>query len=55
MRRTLLVLACVLTGHTFPSLAADELTSGPQPGKTVGSFSPLNVTGPDAGERECLV
>jgi hypothetical protein len=32
-----------------------ELKSGPQPGKSVPVFNPLNVTGPDAGEKQCPV
>ena len=36
------------------ALAAD-ITSGPQPGKSVGAFHPLNVTGPFAGQKQCLV
>jgi hypothetical protein len=36
-------------------LAADKLTSGPQPGNKVpGPFHPLNVTGEKAGEKHCL-
>jgi hypothetical protein len=37
------------------ALAADKLTSGPQPGNKVpGPFHPLNVTGDNAGEKYCL-
>jgi hypothetical protein len=32
-----------------------DLKSGPTPGKSVPAFHPLNVTGPDAGEKACLV
>ncbi|HEV3256348.1 MAG TPA: hypothetical protein VG013_05655 [Gemmataceae bacterium] len=36
-------------------LAAGSLKSGPQVGDEVpGPFHPLNVTGPDAGEKVCL-
>jgi hypothetical protein len=36
--------------------AAAEVTSGPQPGERLpGPFSPLNVTGEDAGQKQCLV
>src|SRR5438309_6255847 len=36
-------------------MAADSLKSGPQKGETVpGPFHPLNVTGPDAGQKQCL-
>ncbi len=34
---------------------AEPVTSGPQVGQKVpGPFKPLHVTGPDAGQRECL-
>ena len=33
----------------------DGLKSGPQPGDGCGIFEPLNVTGPFAGEKRCLV
>ncbi|MBN9120946.1 MAG: hypothetical protein J0I06_17635 [Planctomycetes bacterium] len=37
------------------ALAAEPVTSGPQPGdKVPGPFKPMNVTGPDAGKEECL-
>jgi hypothetical protein len=55
MRSTLLAVVCSLTAGLSPPLAAAEPKSGPQPGTTVASFSPLNVTGPDAGDRQCLV
>jgi hypothetical protein len=36
--------------------AAAEIKSGPQPGEQVpGPFTPLNVTGEDAGKKQCLV
>ena len=36
--------------------AADTLQSGPQPGDNVpGPFNPLNVTGDDAGSKQCQV
>jgi hypothetical protein len=36
--------------------AAAEIKSGPQPGdKLPGPFAPLNVTGEDAGKKQCLV
>jgi len=35
--------------------AAGDLESGPQTGDHVGIFEPLNVTGPLAGEKRCLV
>ena len=42
----------LLLGSTF---AADPLKSGPQVGDSVDAFSPLNVTGPFAGNNQCLV
>lgn len=35
--------------------ADDALKSGLQPGKNCSPFHPLNVTGPFAGEKQCLV
>jgi hypothetical protein len=32
-----------------------DLKSGPEPGKSVTPFHPLNVTGSGAGEKLCLV
>jgi hypothetical protein len=32
-----------------------ELKSGLQPGQSVSPFHPLNVTGPDAGQKACQV
>jgi hypothetical protein len=37
------------------ALAADAPKSGPQPGDGMNIFEPLNVTGPYAGEKQCLV
>ncbi len=35
---------------------ADAPKSGPQPGEEIpGPFSPLNITGPDAGQKRCQV
>jgi hypothetical protein len=40
---------------TAAALAGGTVTSGPQPGDRVpGAFEPLNVTGPDAGQKSCL-
>jgi hypothetical protein len=36
------------------SLGAD-LKSGPQVGDSVSAFNPLNINGPDAGEKRCQV
>jgi hypothetical protein len=36
--------------------AADALQSGPQAGDNVpGPFNPLNITGDDAGKKQCQV
>ncbi|HEY7422687.1 MAG TPA: hypothetical protein VH682_00370 [Gemmataceae bacterium] len=38
------------------AIAAEDLKSGPQPGKPVpGPFNPLNVTGSAAGQKVCQV
>lgn len=37
------------------SAVAADLNSGPQVGKSVGAFHPLNVTGRAAGQKNCLV
>ncbi len=36
-------------------MAAEGLKSGPQPGDKCEVFPPLNVTGPLAGKKACLV
>jgi hypothetical protein len=37
-------------------MAAASLKSGPQPGDMIpGPFHPLNVTGPNAGEKTCQI
>lgn len=47
----LLALALVFGGV----VAAEKIKSGPQVGDQVpGPFHPLNVTGPDAGQKVCL-
>jgi hypothetical protein len=47
-------LACaLLVGSVF---AAEALLSGPQTGDRIpGPFNPLNVTGEDAGRKQCQV
>ena len=48
-----LVLAVALVVTNFA--AADPLKAGPQVGQEVpGPFHPLNVTGPKAGQKNCL-
>jgi hypothetical protein len=46
------LLLAVLVGCTD---AAGETKSGPQVGDNCGIFEPLNVTGPFAGKKQCLV
>ena len=36
-------------------VAAEDLKSGPQVGKSVHPFNPLHVTGPGKGGKQCLV
>jgi hypothetical protein len=49
-RACLVALVC-----TFPVLAAGTADSGPQVGEMVpGPFQPLNVNGPNAGQKACL-
>jgi hypothetical protein len=47
------VLALVLVAGCSQAVA--EFKSGPQVGESVVPFEPLNVTGPFAGQKECLV
>jgi hypothetical protein len=47
----MLVATVLLVG----SVAAEELKSGPQPGQGVHPFNPLHVTGPNVGQRLCLI
>jgi hypothetical protein len=43
----------LLVGST---IGAEALESGPKVGSLIpGAFSPLNVTGDDAGQQRCLV
>jgi hypothetical protein len=50
--KTLSILGMVLCATAVS--AADPVKSGPQPGEKVpGPFRPLNVTGPNAGEKVC--
>jgi hypothetical protein len=46
-------LACALLCSVW---AAESLHSGPQAGDPLpGPFTPLNVTGDDAGKKACLI
>ena len=48
--------AWVVAGSLLASMAmADALKSGPQVGKSPGAFHPTHVTGPNAGNKGCLV
>ena len=52
-RRLLLTAACVaLVCGVGP---AADIKSGPQPGKGLTPFNPLNVTGDYAGKSQCLI
>ena len=47
-------VGCLVMG-LWAVMAAGTVKSGPQVGaKVPGPFSPLNVTGPDAGKKSCL-
>lgn len=46
-----LAVALLVSG----AFAAETLKSGPQEGKGVFPFNPLHVTGPSAGQKQCLV
>jgi hypothetical protein len=51
--RTVAITAVLLV---ICPIRAEELKSGPQVGdKLPGAFHPLNVTGPEAGKKNCLV
>ena len=52
VRLTATVAAALLLSGA--ALAA-ELKSGPQKGQPVGAFNPLHATGPNAGNKRCLV
>ncbi|MBU6294861.1 MAG: hypothetical protein KJS91_09260 [Planctomycetes bacterium] len=48
--------ALAVAGTLMVSMAmAEGLTSGPQVGKSPGAFYPTHVTGPNAGNKGCLV
>lgn len=48
--------AWAVAGSLMVSMAmADGLKSGPQVGKSPGAFHPTHVTGPNAGNKGCLV
>lgn len=47
--------ACAVVALAFSGVMAGGLKSGVPVGKRVSAFSPLNVTGPFAGKKRCLV
>jgi hypothetical protein len=55
MRMSRFLLAVTAAALAVGCGAGADLKSGPQPGQTVPTFNPLNVTGPDAGEKQCQV
>jgi len=51
-----LLLAAPLVALVAGLAVAAEIKSGPQVGEKIpGPFSPLNINGPTAGEKQCLV
>ncbi|HZU39199.1 MAG TPA: hypothetical protein VFA18_24955 [Gemmataceae bacterium] len=56
MRTCIAVGACLAATLLAGSVLADDaLKSGPQPGDHLEVFEPLNVTGPFAGRKQCLI
>ena len=55
MRGVMIATVALTAGLCPPLASAADPVSGPQPGTTVAQFLPLNVTGPDAGDKCCLV
>ena len=56
MKHRFAVGAFAVAALVISSVAAQEaLKSGVEVGKRVAPFHPLNVTGPFAGEKQCLV
>lgn len=54
--RTIVGVPLALTLLAGGVLAGSLLKSGPQVGSSaILPFDPLNVTGPDAGKKKCLV
>ena len=49
------LLSTVAVGVLAAASLGADIKSGPEPGKSVTVFNPLNVTGPDAGEKRCPV
>lgn len=50
-----LFVSAVAVGLAAGLAAGADVKSGPEPGKSVPVFSPLNVTGKSAGEKQCPV
>ncbi|MCY2943993.1 MAG: hypothetical protein WCO91_08270 [Gemmataceae bacterium] len=55
MRSRLLLGAAALALFVGAGFADSALKSGPQVGKSPGAFNPLHATGPDEGQKRCLV
>lgn len=56
MKRYSLIATAVAGALFLSSAIAADLKSGPQAGDGLpGPFHPLNITGPDAGKKQCLV
>jgi hypothetical protein len=55
MRSRMLLGALALALFVGAGFADSALKSGPQVGKSPGAFNPLHATGPDEGQKRCLV
>lgn len=55
MRSRMLMGALALALFVGAGFADSALKSGPQVGKSPGAFNPLHATGPDEGQKRCLV
>jgi hypothetical protein len=55
MKRVSLVATCAAGTLLAGGVLAAEFKSGPEPGTSLAPFHPLNVTGPWAGKKQCLV
>lgn len=49
------LLSAAVAGLLAGAVVGADLKAGLQPGDKVAVFNPLNVTGPDAGEKQCPV
>lgn len=49
------VTSVVAVGMIAGLAAGADLKSGLEPGQSVPVFTPLNITGPKAGEKQCPI